>query len=250
MPWFYANAGQQLGPIDDADFERLTREGVIQPGTLVWREGMDGWQPYANIAPTPSPAPSQVCSECGKPVALEDALRIDNATICAACKPTYLQKMREGLPTSTPAAVPALRYAGFWIRVPAAIIDGVLLFAAGIGIEVATGSTFLQAIGLQESDWGARDWALLTVDFVLDTAYHVVLVTRYGGTIGKLLCGIRVITADGRRLSYVHSLGRALAQYVSLLPCGLGFILAAFDSQKRALHDIICNSRVIRVNAL
>jgi uncharacterized RDD family membrane protein YckC len=250
MPWFYANAGQQVGPVDDGDFDRLTRAGVIQPGTLVWRDGMAGWQPYANIAFTLSPARGQVCSECGKPVALEDTLRIDNATICAACKPTYLQKMREGLTTATTAAVPALRYAGFWIRVPAAIIDGLLLFALGIGIDVATGSTFLQAIGLQESDWGVRDWALFTVDFVLDTIYHVVLVTRYGGTIGKLLCGIRVVTADGRRLTYVHSLGRAFAQYVSLLPCGLGFILAAFDSQKRALHDRICNSRVIRVNKL
>lgn len=243
MPWFYAHAGQQIGPIEDDELARLAREGIIQPATLVWREGMTAWEPHANFVPPPLAAPSQVvCRECGQLVAAEDTLRIDGAMICAACKPTYVQKMREGLATG---AVPAFRYAGFWIRLPAAVIDGILMIAVSTAIDVATGATFLQSIGVRESDWGTRDWVLLAVDLVLDTTYQVVLVTRYGGTVGKLLCGIRVITADGRRLTYAHSLARALAQYVSLLPCGLGFVLAAFDSQKRALHDMICNSRVI-----
>src|SRR5688572_19911473 len=109
MNWFYANAGQQVGPINEADFERLAREGVIQPATLVWREGMANWEPYSAIAPARSPSapvaplaaapaaevpPGQViCHECNKLVPAEDVMQMNGRTICAACKPVYLQKM-------------------------------------------------------------------------------------------------------------------------------------------------------------
>jgi uncharacterized RDD family membrane protein YckC len=119
------------------------------------------------------------------------------------------------------------------------------MFGVSASIAVMSGDTFLQSIGFDDSDWGTRDWVLLAMDLIIDTTYSVVMVTRYGGTLGKLVCGIRVITADGHRLTYKHSLARALAQYVSTIPCGLGFVLAAFDGQKRALHDMMCNTRVI-----
>ena len=248
MQWFYTNAGKQAGPVSDINFERLVREGIIQPTTLVWHEGMTDWQPYASVAPASLSAtttrPNQVlCRECGNLVPAEDALQMGDATICASCKPTHLQKMREGLATAAP---PPFHYAGFWIRVPAAIIDGVILFVISTSIDIMSGSTFLQSIGVEESEWGTRDWVLLAGDLLIDITYSVVLVTKCGGTLGKLIFGLRVITADGKRLSYKHSLARALAQWVSTIPCGLGFVLAAFDSQKRALHDMMCDTRVIR----
>jgi uncharacterized RDD family membrane protein YckC len=249
MQWFYTNAGKQAGPVGEENFARLVREGTIQPTTLVWHEGMADWEPYSNVAPHSFPAaqspPGQVaCRECGRLVSAEDTLQIGGAAICAACKPTYLQKMREGLTTAAPST---FRYAGFWIRVLAAVIDGILLFAVSVSIAVMSGSTFLQSIGFDDSNWGTRDSVLFLVDMIIDTTYSVVLVTKYGGTFGKLACGIRVITADGNRLTYKHSLARALAQWVSTIPCGLGFVLAAFDGQKRALHDMMCNTRVIWV---
>src|SRR5688572_8757633 len=175
MQWFYTNAGKQAGPVSDINFERLVREGIIQPTTLVWHEGMADWQPYSSVAPavlsaTTTAVPNQVpCSECGRLVPVEDTLPMGDATICASCKPTYLQKLREGLTT----APPSFHYAGFWIRVPAAIIDGVILFAITTSIDVMSGSTFLQSIGVEDSDWGTRDWVLLAVDLLIDTTYSV-----------------------------------------------------------------------------
>ena len=61
MNWFYVENGQQRGPVSDADLANLTRTGVIQPDTLVWREGMADWQHYSKInrgnASTSSAAP-------------------------------------------------------------------------------------------------------------------------------------------------------------------------------------------------
>jgi uncharacterized RDD family membrane protein YckC len=69
---------------------------------------------------------------------------------------------------------------------------------------------------------------------------------RFGATPGKMVCGLRVVTAMGDRISYGRATGRFLAEILSGLVCYIGYIIAAFDEQKRTLHDHICSTRVIR----
>jgi hypothetical protein len=42
--WFYAANGQQQGPFGDAQLRDLISNGTVRPDTLVWTEGMTGWQ--------------------------------------------------------------------------------------------------------------------------------------------------------------------------------------------------------------
>lgn len=51
MEWYYAQNNQQLGPVPEAEFNRLATTGVIRPETLVWRDGMSEWQPYGKLFP-------------------------------------------------------------------------------------------------------------------------------------------------------------------------------------------------------
>ncbi len=44
MDWYYADGGQQKGPVSDEQFQNLVRDGVVKPDTLVWHEGMANWQ--------------------------------------------------------------------------------------------------------------------------------------------------------------------------------------------------------------
>ncbi len=48
--WFYGESGHQQGPVDDAGFAKLVAEGGIDATTLVWRQGMPGWLPYAQAS--------------------------------------------------------------------------------------------------------------------------------------------------------------------------------------------------------
>jgi hypothetical protein len=57
MKWYYSDAGQQIGPIDDAAFQALVNRGVIRDDTQVWREGMAGWAPYSTVKPAVPVAP-------------------------------------------------------------------------------------------------------------------------------------------------------------------------------------------------
>jgi uncharacterized RDD family membrane protein YckC len=271
MNWFYANAGQQAGPVNDADFERLAREGAIQPTTLVWREGMANWEPYANVAPTPQPAPfapaapaglaaalpppGQVaCRECGKFVPIEDTMQINGVAICAACKPIYVQKMREGTVPFITSAPGSMRYGGFWIRVLAKIIDGVIIgipvmvlyliamFGFGMNSFMTPGQVpdiamILSSVGLQ--------LGVQVIGIVLGGVYNVIFVVKYGATPGKMIVGLRIIMANGDRLTVGRAIGRYFGEMVSGMACYIGYILVVFDDQKRSLHDMMCNTRVV-----
>jgi len=47
--WFFASNGQQQGPIGEAQFRDLITRGSVTPDTLVWTEGMSGWQRAADV---------------------------------------------------------------------------------------------------------------------------------------------------------------------------------------------------------
>jgi uncharacterized membrane protein len=116
MTWYYVDAGQQAGPVDDAQLEELSRTGKIQSETLVWREGMANWEPYSKVKPSapaalaeppmpsvPPVAPAAgdvpkegICSECGKTFATADMIQHHGRYICAGCKPIFFQRLREG----------------------------------------------------------------------------------------------------------------------------------------------------------
>jgi len=56
---------------------------------------------------------------------------------------------------------------------------------------------------------------------------------------------LTVVDSSGGKISYGRAFGRSCAEILSQMICAIGYIIAAFDEQKRALHDHICNTRVI-----
>lgn len=80
---------------------------------------------------------------------------------------------------------------------------------------------------------------------------NFVLVAGFSGrTVGKWLAGLRIVRKDGEPLSFVRALVRHLVGYpLTILTLGLGFLLAAFHSQGRALHDILAGTVVVRSRA-
>jgi uncharacterized RDD family membrane protein YckC len=85
----------------------------------------------------------------------------------------------------------------------------------------------------------------LLVGLVIPIAYTTFFVGRFAATPGKMACGLRIITPDGGRVSYGRALGRCFAEWLSGLTLTIGYIIAAFDPEKRALHDRICETRVV-----
>src|SRR4030095_1896963 len=80
----------------------------------------------------PSGPETLYCAECGRPTASDELARFGEMLVCPACKNTYAQKLREGVAPRT-----AVRYAGFWIRFLAVIIDGIIGMLAGAILQYA-----------------------------------------------------------------------------------------------------------------
>lgn len=189
----------------------------------------------------------QFCSECGRPFLSGDLVRFGSAAVCADCKPAYVQRMREGVGTADSTV-----YGGFWRRFLAVILDAIILSIAmfpirmlmsmiGLGIAIPRfGATPLET-------FSAAYFSLATgVSFALAIVYHVYFISQKGATLGKMIVGVKVVTATGGPVSVGRAFGRYFACYLSGLILCIGYIIAAFDDQKRALHDHICNTRVIR----
>ena len=74
------------------------------------------------------------------------------------------------------------------------------------------------------------------------------LLTAAGGqTLGKMAAGIKVVPMDSTdRVSLGHSTMRAAGYLVSLLPAGLGLVPALVRADRRALHDRLADTRVVK----
>jgi len=159
-----------------------------------------------------------------------------NSWVCATCKPTFFQKIREGLPVGG-----ELAYADFWIRARAKIIDWIIigivsfLILTSIGFIMA-GSFFRLPVFIISN----------LIRIVFAAAYTTWFLGKFAATPGKMACRLKVVTSTGRRISYRRALGRHFAAILSGLILSIGYLMAAFDHQKRTLHDRICNTRVVK----
>lgn len=242
--WYYAEGQNQVGPFSDAEFGALAAEGKILSSTLVWNESMVDWRPYGEVA-TPQSGGlvgAQVaCTMCNRIVAPDDAIEYQGTYVCAECKPEFVQRLKEGLP------LPGMVYAGFWIRFVAILVDGLIQGVVGCGL--AAGSAVLIFPFADGGFEGGAQvlWQIIYTlgSYVIQCAYQTFFLGRYGATPGKMLLRLKVVRPDGSPLTYWRSFGRFWASMVSYLTCYIGYIIAAFDDEKRALHDHICSTRVI-----
>ena len=132
-------------------------------------------------------------------------------------------------------------YGGFWIRVVAYIIDGILLTIVCGVVDRLLG------INILATDWDHYDPLANVISLVIGWLYFALLESsERGATVGKMVMGLRVVTSDGRRLSFMNATGRYFAKILSAIILCIGFIMVAFTDRKRGLHDMIAGTLVIK----
>jgi hypothetical protein len=57
--WYYSKAGEQKGPVEQQELQRLLSTGEVQPSDLVWRDGLANWQPASQVAELGAAAAAQ-----------------------------------------------------------------------------------------------------------------------------------------------------------------------------------------------
>lgn len=158
-----------------------------------------------------------------------------------------------------PAEEETLRFAGFWRRVAAAVLDGLFLAFACAVFRLVVSVAMLFA---GNSEWAIGDppalieyaWLLVSwLDFFVRWSMPIFWLYYAGmessplqATLGKLALGLRVSDLDGRRIGFLRASGRHFGKYLSLLILFFGFLMAALTERKQCLHDILSGCLVLR----
>jgi uncharacterized RDD family membrane protein YckC len=141
-------------------------------------------------------------------------------------------------------------YAGFWKRVAAFVIDGVVTYIAFfiIGFLYGIGFGFTASmISFPDKDaLAAMTSHMIWLSFALSWIYYAAMESSpLQATIGKTALGIKVADLRGNRVSFGKATGRHFGKIVSALTLGVGYIMAAFTARKQALHDIMAGCVVV-----
>ena len=153
-----------------------------------------------------------------------------------------------------------VRYAGFWLRLAAYIIDYIVLqlvvgimslpFMVGIitGIiaaskEASEGPEVIAIVGVIMS----FVFVIVIISLIVGWLYYALLESsKYQGTLGKVAVGIKVTDTVGNKITFARATGRYFGKIISSMTIYIGFIMAGFTVKKQALHDIMSDCLVIK----
>ena len=226
--WYYAEAGQQRGPVTNERLHQMAGSGLLAPDAMVWREGLSDWVAARTVEglfpmpPHPDGGPGAVPLSCQAP------------------------QIQYYNPRGADLA-----YAGFWWRVLAYLIDSLILAVPNFLINLAS-----ETVGhAQVIPFGRRSGIFLAqistgaglIQTTLSWLYFALMESSdKQATIGKMVCGLRVTDQAGGRIGFGRATGRYFGKLLSALIIYIGFIMAAFTERKQGLHDIMAGTLVVK----
>lgn len=148
---------------------------------------------------------------------------------------------------------------GVLVRFAAVIIDGtilgfilfpiVIIGAITVGVVYAVASVAdLEGLLSNSLLVGALNLSYYAIYFLSAFFYFGWFYKNKGATPGKLIFKLQVHHVEsGRYIGYWHAFGReTLGKFISTIVFLLGYLMAVFHPEKRALHDLIFKTRVVR----
>src|SRR5271166_3886543 len=169
------------------------------------------------------------CTRCG-------STNAGQAQFCHACGSPFSPATVPVTPASV--VVPNVRYAGFWLRFWAYLIDNLILGIVPFLIAIIAAPLFFAGAG-NLAFLGL--WIFILPLFVVGgwLYYAVMESSLHQATFGKKALGLKVTGMYGERISFGTATIRYFGKILSHAVMNIGFIMDAFTEKKQALHDIL-----------
>ena len=271
MGWYYFDGKTQHGPVTDDELRAIAKTPIFTPETLVWQEGLADWIPFQKAFPEISPKKSKatfksdqdsstplqsgqhVCAITGNIYTESDMIRFGEVWVSKDNKDKYLRYLLQN--GHIPGTVD--HYAGFGVRALALTIDQLILCIPGVFLfwgmggwteiqnmfNAISAGVEIDPVALQQKFY--LYWVII---LLITSAYFIFFTGKYSASPGKIICRIKVVKADGTPIGYGLSTFRYLASLVSSAIFYLGYLSVFCDNQERTLHDLLCNTRVIKID--
>lgn len=142
--------------------------------------------------------------------------------------------------------------AGFFVRLTAFMIDSIII---GIMLFIVRIPIWIASIFVTDAIWH-RDilFTFSSVDifmYVLTVLYFIILTYCAGATLGKKIMNIQVVSSVGEELTKTQVVYReTIGRYLSVVISFLGYLLILVDKEKRALHDVLADTKVVYAKRL
>lgn len=247
---------QQFPPPPPEDSEKILQAWGASPATAAAPPGI---APTGAIAAGEAPTGAAGSADPLAPTPGYKYVRGDDGTWWARSETTgelhwhhaSSGQWRRYIDPNAPAArastrFPAEAYAGFWKRVAASVIDGILLG----GVTIAFLWPWFNALenGDSTPEEAGSMIVLIQVGSVVASWLYEALMESSSkqGTLGKMALGIRVTDMDGRRIGFAKATGRHFAKYVSQVILFIGFLMVVWTDQKQGLHDQLAGTLVLK----
>lgn len=210
--------GTKVGPYEESQLLAMIESGKVARDTLARRDGTDGWEPLANLMAIP------------KMHAVGE-------------KNVFRASGRNKL---------AQELASPRVRLGAVLIDGALMMLPGFTV-ILGGAPPHSSPDLEMS---VSDYAVLVAAlalFLVLTAAQIYLLVARGQTIGKVVCGIKIVDVNSGEIpgwAQLLLLRGLLNGLITGIPL-IGFFyfitdsLFIFREDRRCIHDHIASTRVV-----
>ena len=169
-----------------------------------------------------------------------------SSVYCLSCGTSLYGGAGEGWRRPQPAAFELGSPGGFWFRAVAYIVDSLAVVFPLVMLWILTGQPVPESFDeILNPPPGYERLQLLVMFTTL--VYDTALITFFATTVGKRALGMYVLRSDGSRVGPGRALARHLLTAVSMnLTLGFIFLVVAFRQDRRGLHDLICDTVVIR----
>jgi uncharacterized RDD family membrane protein YckC len=217
--FWVTHGGERRGPYEESEIFEAVELGTIRPTDLLWvqgmREGVPIYQVFAHLGATRGPS-----SRLGMPPRRTKGLRVVD-DLAALSRDE-------------------VAYAGFWVRLAAVALDGVILGVVGLAIGLV-----VLAVTARGGAGGGGLAALLAV--AVGWLYFALMESSpAGATFGKRAFRLQVLTADGmQRTTFLRATGRWAGRWVSAGVLALGYLMQPFTARRQALHDYLARTVVV-----
>jgi uncharacterized RDD family membrane protein YckC len=228
--WYYAEDGQQRGPMSLIELQEMARAGSLTRSQVVWREGLLEWVAAEKIPALFAHEPQPVAAGVAAPLPYAPSGHLQYYNPQGA----------------------VVVYAGFWWRFLAYLIDYAILWVPNFLLQIG----MRQALNLpaQPTRQGlpmfmmAMSSASLAA-IIMQWLYFALMESSSNqATLGKMACGLIVTDEAGSRISFGRATGRYFGKIVSGLILYIGFMMAGWTERKQALHDRMAGTLVIKKN--
>ena len=136
-----------------------------------------------------------------------------------------------------------MKYASFWARFLASLLDSVILYIVAFLAGAVIGFIFAASTG------STTDVEALgsLVGLVVSWPYFALSESSpKQATLGKQALGIVVTDLNGGRISFGQATGRYFVKYLSTITLLIGYLMAAFTEKNQALHDMVAGTLVVK----